>query len=773
MKRRIPVLLALFILVLMQGALLGQSHIRGYIYDGSSGEILIGANIYIPSLERGGISNEQGYYNLQLPDKKGVEVQVSYVGYKPSSRIISGADTLVNFFLAPVTLQTVEVTANKTSEIRFGEINIPIAKLEAVPNILGEPDVLKALSYAPGVSTGVEGSTGLYVRGGSPDQNLILLDGATVYNVSHLFGFMSVFNSSSLNNVKLIKGGFSAKYGGRLSSIIDISMKEGNNQEKHSEFSIGLISSSLLKEGPIKKGKSSYMIAGRTAYLGLLAGPLYLRYKNGKSNFYSNYLMYDFNAKVNFQLSNQGRLFISTYLGNDGNISYSKDGETKFKSKLSWGNKTLNLRYHQPFGEKIFGSLLLNYNRYDYLNNFHVKENADNNFDSNNTTTVQDISLKAQFDWNASLKHYLSFGLESALQFYRPVNIEILNNGVNIIPPFAPKEKIQSLSLFVEDEFAITPSLKMITGLRLSNYFVQKKRYTYIEPRWSLYYTRHNQTLFTALSKMVQPVHLLSTNSLGLNNDIWVPATQGVPPQEAWQGSIGWGRKGLHSKLQVEVFYKEMKNQIDYRQGVNFFEDVQTGWENSIEKSGLGKVYGLEISWEKEFNRADFRLGYTLSKNSRQFTNINQGKWYPHRYDRRHDFSITGNYRFNKKWSLSAGFVYSTGVAVSIPDFLAFHPEGYLVPVYLTRNNSRMPSYQRLDISLKKSFKTKNDRDATLVFSLYNAYGHQNPFYYSTFLYPIHPNDNNQLEEIGSKLQFKGYSPLRFIPSIAYRLKLN
>ncbi len=763
----------LFILMIIQGALSAQSHIRGYIYDGRSGEILIGANIFMPSLERGSISNAQGYYNLQLPDEKAVVVQASYVGYEPLSRTISGADTLVNFFLKPISLQTVEVTANKTTEIRFGEVNIPIAKLEAVPNILGEPDVLKALSYAPGVSTGVEGSTGLYVRGGSPDQNLILLDGATVYNASHLFGFMSIFNSRSLNNVKLIKGGFPARYGGRLSSIIDISMKEGNNREKHSEFSIGLISSSLLKEGPIKKGKSSYMIAGRTAYLGLLATPLYWRYKKGKSDFYSNYLMYDLNAKVNFKLPNQGRLFISTYLGNDDSVSFFRNGDNKNRSKLAWGNKTLNLRYHQPLGEKVFGNLLLNYNRYDYVNNFHIKEKPGDTFDENNTTTVQDVSLKGQFDWNASLKHYLSFGLESAFQFYRPVNIELLHNGQNTVSPYAQKEKIQSLSLFAEDEFNVSPSFKLIMGVRLSNYFVQKKRYSYAEPRLSLSYKKNNQTLFAALSKMVQPVHLLSTNSLGLNNDIWVPATKKVPPQEAWQASLGWGKKGIHSKLQLEVFYKKMKHQIDYRQGINFFENIRSGWEHSIEKSGLGKVYGLEISWEKEFDRADFRLAYTLSKNSRQFDHINKGAWYPHRYDRRHDFSITGNYRFNEKWSLSAGFVYATGVAVSIPDFLALHPEGYLVPVYLTRNNSRMPAYQRLDISLKKSFKTKRDRDASLVFSLYNALGHRNSFYYSSFLYPIFPNDDYNSDVIGGKLQFKGHTPFIFIPSIAYHLKLN
>ena len=771
---KMRILLIVFLFLTFQFELQSQSYLHGYIYDGRSGEILIGANIYIPSLKQGAVSNEQGYQNLRLEDKKPVLIQVSYVGYQTLSKeVIYHAGTQVDFHLQPASLQTVEVMANKTSEIKFGEVNIPIERLKAVPNILGEPDILKALSYAPGVSTGIEGSTGLYVRGGSPDQNLILLDGSTVYNASHLFGFMSIFNSSALNNVKLIKGGFSSKYGGRLSSIIDISMKEGNNREKHSEFSIGLISSSLLKEGPIKKGKSSYMVAGRSAYLGLLATPLYLQYKNGKRNFYTNYLMYDFNAKVNFQLPNHGHLFVSTYLGNDANISLFHEGQEEITSKLAWGNKTLNLRYHQPLGEKFFGSIMLNYNRYDYLNNLHLEVDKDNDFDSSNTTTVQDVSLKSQFDWNASQRHYVTFGLEGSMQFFRPVNIELLHNGVPTISPFAQKEKIRALSFFLEDEFSISSSFKMIMGVRLSNYFVSQKRYTYVEPRWSLYYHRKNHTFSASISKMAQPIHLLSTTSLGLNNDIWVPATKEVPPQEAWQASLGWGKKTQTSSLQVEMFYKKMEHQIDYRQGVNFFEDIRNGWASSIEKSGLGKAYGVEVAWERQFEKGYFRLGYTVSNNLRKFENINRGEWYPHRFDRRHDFSITGNYKFNDKWSLSTNLVFSTGTAVSIPDFLAFHPNGYLQPVYLTRNNSRMPSYQRLDISIKKTFLSKRNREGSLVFSLYNALGRRNPFYYSTFLYPVFPNGDSSQDDIGGKLEFTGYSLLRFIPSISYHLKLK
>lgn len=743
--------------------------LQGYVVDDNTGEYLIGANIYLPLSERGATTNNQGFFSLEATPNDSI-LQISYVGYNSLKVPISSG--ILNYKLSPITLETVVVSSTTHSEIEFGKINIPLDKLESIPNLLGEPDVIKALSYSPGVSTGVEGSTGLYVRGGTPDQNLILLDGATVYNASHLFGFMSVFNSDALKNINLLKGNFPAKYGGRLSSVIDIAMKEGNNQEKNTELAIGLISSRLLTEGPIKKGKSSYMIAGRTAYLGLFALPLYFLYNSGKSDYYSNYLMYDWNAKVNFTLPNHGRLFFSTYLGNDNYISNFKDAENKHQEKLKWGNKTLSTRYHQPVGKKLFYNLLLNYNRFDYQNYYEVKETNENTYTSDNLTTIEEVAFKSQFDWNAAANHSFNFGIEGTLQKFQPVNIQLLENGQNTITPYLQKEKMQSLSLFIEDEWKLFTRFKLQAGLRASNYFVQNNKYAYLEPRASIQYNFNTSSLSASLSRMIQALHLLTTNSLGLNNDIWVPATDEVRPQEAWQATIGWGKKMSKYSIQIEAFYKEMTNQIDFRQGTNFFENVRIGWENSIEKNGIGKAYGLELDYKQHFPKGDFRLAYTLSKNMRQFNNINEGAWYPHRYDRTHDFSVTGSYSLNEWWTINTGFIYSTGIAVSIPDFIAYDFTGFPHPIYLTRNNSRMPNYSRLDISFKKDLKTRRKgRDASFSISLYNALGKRNPFYVSNFFHLIY-EDNNYDNPISGYVNYKARTPFVFIPSFSYQIKL-
>lgn len=772
--------LIIFFLSFWAYDLAGQKYfVHGMVYDQSSGEILIGANIFVPHQSTGTSTNEHGFFSLSLESADTVDVHISYVGYETLVKKVIFPGGEMDFKLAPANFTSVVVTASKSQPVDFGQVNIPVKKLKQIPNLLGEPDVMKALSFLPGVSTGLEGTSGLFVRGGTPDQNLILLDGATVYNPSHLFGFLSVFNPEAINNVQLIKGPFPAKYGGRLSSILNISMKEGNNQQHRSKFSIGLLNSSLLMEGPIKKGKSSYMVSGRSAYLGLLASPLSIRYKNKKSNYFSNYLMYDLNAKANFKLKNNGRLFLSGYLGNDDFSVKFRETNQEVADYLKWGNATFSLRYNKTLGRNLFANVLVNYNQFNFINSQESRYEDSGVSDLfSNTDRVKEVAVKTQFDWQPASAHFLKFGFEGVSHFFEPVNIELLKKGESPAGyPSIQKFKANSLAIYAEDEIKLKKHFQLNLGLRASGYQTPKQFIVNLEPRASLSFKNGPLSAQVAYSKMVQPIHALAifsgnSSSAGLPNDIWVPATDKIAPQTAHQFSAGLAFKPARLKLSLEGFYKTMQNQISFRQGTSFFSDAQNGWEDLVEKNGLGRAIGLEFSADYEFSKGHVLMAYTLSKNTRKFDNINNGTWYPHRYDRRHDLSITGHYKLNKKWALNANLVYSSGRPVSIPDFIALDVHGYPQEVFLTRNNGRMPCYKRLDIAFSRSFTTKKDRKGQLTFSLYNVTFQKNPIQIKYFSLPIEDGLPDS-KPIGYTPKANGLSILPFFPSISYSINLK
>ena len=760
-----------------------KSQIFGKIIDYQTGETLIGANVFYKKGSYGVSSNEYGFYSISVPTGQ-AELEVSYVGYqKKQISIDLSRDTLLDIYISSsIELNTVEVVEKKNDRVEHGVISLPIEKLKSIPMMGGEADILKALSFTPGVAVGSEGTNALYVRGGTPDQNLILLDGATVYNASHLFGFLSTFNPYALKSLSLIKGGFPARYGGRLSSIIDVTMKEGNNQKKEGEFSVGVINSSINFEGPIKKGISSYMLSGRSAYLGLLAYPTRWLYNSKKTDSYTNFLMYDLNGKINFKLTNKTHLYFSAYTGNDIWTTAQKLQGATYINDYKWGNQTATVRLAHTFKPNLFATVMLNYNRFNYqLSNKGKGDENLGDFDLTNTSNVRDLSNKVNFDWSANSYNQVRLGWELTAQKFSP-NFITKQVKENIDTTYLSKNITQSpniLAAYIEDNIKISNSIALNVGFRYAQYRINKKSYSSPEPRLSFQaIPTEGITIQVSYTRMKQFIHLLSTSGAGVSNDIWVPATDKALPSTADQVAFSFSKNWKKQKvdIQIEAFYKKMDNQIEYRSGTDFFFSNSGSWENVIERNGLGRSYGGEIFLRKEAEKWSGWLSYTLAWSERQFTNINNNEWYPMRYDRRHNVALVAEWKINKKWSLASNFVFTTGNAITLPstshETLIF--PGYR-QIYTQRNNARMPNYNRMDLSVKKSYINRKGREASWTFSAYNLYAYPNTYSieYSGGLSFYEKDNKGNLIYIGVAPKLVKQTLFRFFPGINYSLKLQ
>jgi len=760
--------------------LYGQSYtISGYITEAGSGESLIGAAIYDSLSGRGCYSNEYGYYSLSLPAGE-VLLRAQYAAHEPFRKAYHlVADTSLDIALALHTLDIVEITDDVQHDLRsngIGRIRISLPQLNAVPALLGEKDVLKALALTPGVSTGIEGTSGLLVRGGSPDQNLLLLDGATVYNAAHLFGFVSIFNSEALKHVELYKGDFPARFGGRLSSVVDIRMKEGNNQKRQGKASIGLLSSKLLLEGPIQKGRTSYMVSARASYLGIFLLPTYISYKRGKTTNFLNYWLYDVNAKMNHTFKDKSRLFISAYTGHDAWQAREGNRQLESRFNLNWGNTTTSLRYYRSMGTKWFMESMLTFSRYHYgLGTLEQGEIAnggsslkiDNH--SELESRIKDWTGKWALDYHPTHGHHFKMGLEATAHRYDPA---IGTSNVSS-RPVSPNEAIFSreYAAYLEDNIRLTPWWSIYAGGRATVFEVEDTIYSSLEPRFSMSWgTAGNWAIKAAYSQMQQYLHLLSNHGVGLPNDIWVPATAKVAPQQARQWSLGFSKNisAWHTELTIDAYYKRMAKLIDYRPGTDFLSVFDQSWQDIVEKNGKGEVYGLEVMLHKKQGRLNGWLAYTLSWNRRKFARINGGHWYAAKYDRRHEFSFTASYQLTEKWRLASTWVYSSGQPVTLPIGIQQDLNGQEVFIYAGRNNMRMPAYHRLDVGAEYHFTTSNGRKAQLSLGVYNLYNRKNPFYLdieraSKVIYGPPVQELNTPER---QMVLKSLFP--FLPSITY-----
>ena len=750
--------------------------ISGTVKESKTGEPIIGAKIYDLKSKKGTLSNEYGFYSLTLPQDS-VYLRVSYIGYTAMEYQFNG----VNNRALSVELMTIQeldevtVTAEKNIEERtqMSSFDVSIEKIKALPVFLGEKDIIKTIQLFPGVQSGSEGSSGIYVRGGGQDQNLMLLDGVPIYNATHLFGFFSIFNADAINKVTMIKGGFPARYGGRLSSVLDIRMKEGNMKEFHGEGSIGLISSKLSLEGPIKKDKTSFIISGRRTYIDVLARPFVnLRNRNqgggkgkedgggGASETQTGgYYFWDLNAKINHKFSETSRLYLSGYFGrdrfyNDASNSYTTAEDTSSTDETSsnglrWGNAIAAVRWNKIISPKLFMNLTGTFSQYEftvggqnestttYLNAPTTSQSTAFNYDSG----IQDWTVKADFDYRPNPNHTIKFGFGDTYHTFVPgVNqISLTNNtSSGIDTTFGSSRQYgHEHWAYFEDDWEISARLKLNIGVHFSGFKANQEWYPSVQPRFAArYMLNENSSLKMSYSSMTQFLHLLTNPTIGLPTDLWVPVTDRVAPEYSNQFALGYAQtlsKGF--QFSVEGYYKDMRNLIAYKEGVSFFGSSQD-WQDKI-TVGNGNSYGLELLVEKKIGKTSGWIGYTLSWSNRQFDSLNFGNPYPYIYDRRHDIGLAVTHKFSERVDIGIVWVFGSGYATTLAqqtylgvDGLGIGANTPYAPIehIEERNDYRMPAYHRLDIGVNLH-KKKKKWESTWSFGLYNAYSRQNAFF--------------------------------------------
>lgn len=761
--------------------------ISGYVDDSGSGEKIFMANIYNGLKMQGTTSNSYGFYSLSLPGGQ-VKLVCSYVGYKSFELLLQlHQDTMINIHLTQsMQLQEVVVKGNGTNNsLHSSQMSINELSLQTVKNLpafLGEVDPIKILQLLPGVQKGSEGSSGLYVRGGSPDQNLILLDGVPVYNANHLFGFFSVFNADALNTITLIKGGFPARFGGRLSSVLDIRMKEGNMKKLVGEGSIGLVASKITLEGPIIKDKASFIISARRTLLDLWAAPV--AHKIDPNEAIPGYYFYDLNAKLNYKFSEKDRLFLSLYSGDDLGKYHKTDVATSTKSsnddfRLSWGNLTTALRWNHLFSSKLFSNTTLTISRYNFdthIRYFDVNKGITSDYQSTYSSGINDAAARIDFDYVPAPGHYIRFGISNIMHHFNPgvmaydlnstgnvnANNDIKYGGNNILA--------QEQALYVEDDYQVTERLKMNMGLHFSGFAVQNQWYNSLQPRLSVNYLVNNRfSLKAAYSSMTQYLHLLSNSNVGLPTDLWLPSTDRVKPMDSKQYAVGfvYAINSMY-ELSVEGYYKTMSKMIEYKEGAVYWGQYED-WQDKIE-TGDGWSYGSEFLLQKKTGKTTGWIGYTLSWNNRKFPNINSGNTFPARYDERHDISVVVNHQFNKKVDMGLTWVYCSGTAFTInaEELIFYSPDklqagNNTIQSAGVRNGFRMPAYHRLDLGFNFHKKRKWGERVWRV-GVYNLYSRPNPF----FIYTKNETTVDASGNASQHINFKQVSLFPIIPSITY-----
>jgi len=742
--------------------------IHGYIEDAASGEKLIGANIYQPVLNLGSSTNRYGYFSFTLPAGNH-QIIINYIGYKTDVQELQlDQDIELNIKLEQSLLSTdsivviAEAFKKIEEETQMSVIEIPIEQIKMIPAIAGEVDLLKAIQLLPGVQSGSEGTSGIYVRGGGPDQNLIIIDDAPVYNAMHLFGFLSVFNADAIKNVSLTKGGFPARYGGRLSSVLDIRMKDGNMKEFKGKANIGVIATKATWEGPLIKDKTSFIVTGRRTYIDILTRPFIEADSDGSGGYY----FYDFNAKLNHIFSNSDRIYFSLYTGDDR--FYSDFDNDEFD--LGWGNFITTLRWNHIYNSKLFGNSTLIYSKYIFDINGSTSSGGDR-FTTRYFSGVEDIGLKLDFDYVPTPRQYIRFGANlihhkfspGAFTFKEKIDGE---TNTQVIAPSKDKFANEAV-LYFEDDIKINNAISFNAGLHTSLFNVENKNYYSLQPRLSgRYQVVPGWAIKSSYVMMNQYIHLLSNSGIGMPTDLWVPATKKVPQQKSWQAAFGVAhtleKEGL--ELSLEGYYKKMDDLIAYKEGSSFF-GFDNSWEDKVAK-GSGESYGVELFVQKKTGNTSGWLGYTLSWSKRTFTELNNGETFPYKYDRRHDISLTVTHTFNQKWDMGMVWVFGTGNSVTLP-IGQFYQPGFdnrfpnsfynEAKEYTSRNGYRMAAYHRLDLS----FNYHTESNSTWTFSIYNAYNQKNPYY-------LYFDEKYDKEGQLIKKQAKQVSLFPIIPSINY-----
>ena len=745
--------------------------ISGTIKDKRSGESLIGATIKLQELNGGVVSNSYGFFSVTVPSGK-YTMAISYVGYLTYTQLVelSGNLTLQVELIPESNLSEVVVSSRKKNDnitkAVMGVEKLNIAEINQLPVIFGEKDLLKSIQLLPGIKSAGEGNSGFYVRGGGSDQNLILLDEAPVYNASHLLGFFSTFNSDAIKDITLYKGGMPAQYGGRLSSVVDVKMKDGNNKGYDVSGGLGLISSRVNVEGPIVKDKGSFIISARRSY-----ADLFLKLSKDSAQKNNTLYFYDLNLKANYTLGKNDRLYLSGYFGRDV-LGF---GET---FGTNWGNTTGTLRWNHVVSNKLFSNTSLIYS--DYIYNIKIKSGTDKFVI---TSQIQDVNLKQDFDYFINNGNKIKFGANVIRHSVSPGRI-VAEATSNLKSSEIQNRYSWESAFYASHDVSVNDKLNIVYGLRFSNLAAvgPGNYYTYdgkgntldtvhygngktvvsywnLEPRFSAsYQLTEAKSVKASYNRNIQNLHLLSNATTTTPTDLWLPSTNNIKPEIADQFSVGYFQNFRNNQYEfsIETYYKSLQNQIDYRNG------AQLRSNDHVESDllyGVGRAYGVEFLLKKKFGRLNGWVGYTLSKTERKFDNINNGKYYNAKQDRTHDLSIVGIYKLTDRWTLSSTFVYSSGNAVTFPSG-KYQLDGQTHFLYTERNGYRMPAYHRLDIAATVQNKHNKFRkyQSSWTFGVYNLYGRENAF---TIDFKDDPKDPTKTIAEQTAL-------FRFVPSVTW-----
>lgn len=745
--------------------------ISGHVTDESSGEELIGATIYIEELESGGVTNVYGFYSITIP-KGNYNIRYSYIGYKSNNITIelnSSQSHDIELKSQDETLNEVVIKGEADNEnIRstdMGVVKMDIKEIKKIPVLFGEQDIIKILTLMPGVSSGGEGKGGFYVRGGNTDQNLILLDEAPVYNASHLLGFFSVFNSDAIKDMKLYKAGIPAKFGGRLSSVLDVHMKDGNQKKYSVSGGLGLISSRLTVEGPIVKDKGSFIVSGRRTYADILYGLMDPEFR-GMDLFF-----YDLNAKANYKIGENDRIFISGYFGQD------KLGTDNFG--FNWGNQTGTMRWNHLFNSRLFSNTSFIYSSYSYK----IRINQSNT-EFQITSGIEDYHFKQDFTYFLNTNNTLKFGLDVIHHTFKPG--ELVSEGeLSINNIIIDKKYAFESGLYISNEQKLGARIMLDYGVRLSIFneigpgsvfqydqdgeIISEENYqkgdiisSYVvpEPMFSMrYLLNEKSSLKASYQRNAQYIHLLSASTSDNPTDVWVPSSSLIKPEKANQYSVGYFRNFIDNTFEtyIEVYYKDMSDLVDYKDGSNVLLNEHVEADLVF---GKGRSYGLELLFKKRVGSFTGWVGYTLSKTENKFDAINNGNWFSARQDRTNDISIVGMYKINERISVSATWLYYTGDAVTMPSG-QYLIDGNIVPLYTERNGYRMPNYHRLDLGLTLKGKETNKFKSSWNFSIYNAYARENA-------YSISFSESETNPGVMESVQFSLFS---IVPSVTWNFK--
>jgi hypothetical protein len=779
--------------------------VSGDVRDHATGESIIGATVLIKNKNSGVVTNSFGFYSITLPAGN-YEMELRCVGYETFLAPLKLQSNLhKDFELNPISFTGGPVIIEGTRKdnvgsTEMGKIEIGIEQIKKIPVIFGEVDILKTITLLPGVQSSGEGNAGFYVRGGGVDQNLILLDNSTVYNASHLFGFFSVFNADAVKNIEITKGGGAASYGGRLSSVLDINLKEGNSKSFHGAGGIGTIASRFTVEGPIKKDTSSFILSGRRTYIDVLAKP----FMNPESSFNgSGYFFYDLNAKFNYRLSKRDQLFASVYTGKD--VFSFNSSDAGFSTRIPWGNTTGTIRWAHQSGSKLFMNAILTYT--DYKFQFEGKQDQ---FTFGLSSGIRDYGAKVQWSYYPNPTHRMKWGMDYTFHKFTPNNTYASSGDVNFDLGEQVKLFSHESAAYFQDDFDINEKWRINAGVRIP-YFMHVgpfTRYTYptstssvggsttpittiyeknkkvadyvgFEPRFNARYEINKASSFKmALSRNLQFITLTSLSPSSLPTDVWLPSTDRLKPQLASQVSVGYFRNFFDDSWEssIELYYKDMQNQSDYREGSTPDQTVGDNIDNLL-VFGRGYSYGAEFFIKKRMGDFSGWVGYTWAKTMRIFEEVNNGKAYPTRWDRRHDLNVVLMYTLSPRVDLGFVFVYATGNAITLPVSRYFF-EGNLVEVYGERNSFRMAPYHRADFSLNvkgKLMRSRFDAELNQVveeprkfrsswnFSVYNLYNRMNPY----FIYFATKDNNNG----GFQITARQVSLFPILPSITWNFE--